>query len=130
MLVKKYGVTTISRWLFEELPQGVKSYIEYQDVMLELLGVNGYNGTLKPVLRTLGEGRMLSRFTAQGRHLDLNTQVVLSLDEELSGKPWCQVSQQLRPSAPDCWTLARYLVQSANDEFDVNDSVVDSIYCG
>jgi hypothetical protein len=131
-MTEKYGVTTISRWLTEELPRGVKCYIEHRGVMLELIGVRGRNGVLTPELRPTGRGRQFSTFVPVWITVELSTQVVLSLGEELSGKSWDRISQQLRPVAPDCWALKRYLTEATNGEATVNtDNYLDSsVYCG
>lgn len=125
----KYGVTTVGRWLSEELPRGVKCYIEYRSLCFELRGVAGYNGVLRPVLRPLGESRQVVKFKPREYRITLSTQVVLSLDDELNGEPWEQVAQQLRPVAPDCWALNCYL--AASEDFEaINDNTNNSLYCG
>jgi hypothetical protein len=130
-MAKKYGVTTIGRWLAEELPQGVKCYIEHHDKMFELVAVRGQNGILWPILRPLSTSwKAFQRYEPVSTTIDLNTQVVLSLGEELSGKPWDRVSQQLRPSAPNCWALTQYLTETTDDEATTIDIPDSSVYCG
>jgi len=128
---KKYGVTTLGRWLTEALPRGVKCYIEIRGRMMELLGVTGWSGALRPVLRPTGEGRMLQRFTAMHNPVTLSTQVVLSLDDELNNVDWDRVTQQLRPSAPDCCALTYYLAGSGTVDGRVDaDLPLSNLYYG
>jgi hypothetical protein len=131
-MTKKYGVTTIGRWLTEELPRGVKCYIEYRGLCFELLRVTGTNGALWPTLRYLRGTFSQDGFQPRLTMTTLSTMVVLSRDDDLHGEPWEQVAQQLRPSAPNCWALQKYLTRSTDAELnEVFDSVVDSsVYCG
>jgi hypothetical protein len=53
--MRRYGVTTIARWLSEELPNGITAYVENQGRLFELMKIVAVNGRLIPELRTLAD---------------------------------------------------------------------------
>ena len=83
--MKRYGATTIARWLTEELPEGVLAYIENRGTLHELVGLEAINGHLTPrvkVQRVRGSG---GTFTVLcDARLTMGTLVILSLNENLA----------------------------------------------
>lgn len=57
--MRRYGATTIARWLAEELPEGVRSYIEACGKLHELVGIDGTSGHLRPRLRAGLRGQVV-----------------------------------------------------------------------
>jgi hypothetical protein len=53
--MRRYGTTTIARWLSEELPSDVVAYVEYNGRLFELMKLVAVNGKLIPELRTLAD---------------------------------------------------------------------------
>ena len=103
--MKRFGVTTVARWISEELPEGMRAYIEHQGALLELLGlaamgervlvrVRPFNTPTGEVLRPL---RM---------RVGRGATVILSLEENLAGVEMIEIADDLAPAASDSWAFA------------------------
>ncbi len=69
--MRRYGVTTVSRWLAEELPTGVLSYIEACGTLHELIAIEATSGHLLPratCARDAGDVTRTSCYTAGYGH--------------------------------------------------------------
>ena len=127
--MKRFGVTTISRWLGEELPPGVSAYLEYQGKLFELLRVEGGSGKLSPILKTLA-----TRFRdfRPRMFVTLDTPVILSTHEELAGVLVTKIKDDLAPAASNSWAFnspQERLGCNQGTTPDVNKKIF-GMYCG
>lgn len=96
--MRRYGVTTVACWLVEELPEGVRSYIEENGKLHELVGIDGTSGHLRPRLRAGLRGRLFINLRSPTR-LAMTTPVILSRGERLAGKSLATISSQIGRAA-------------------------------
>ena len=101
----RYGATTVARWLAEEMPAGVRSYIEACGTLHELIAVEATSGRLLPRLRVLG--RRLTFHVPRATRLAMATPVILSLGENLAGKALDSISSQVGHAALGSHALPR-----------------------
>ena len=127
--MKRFGVTTISRWLCEELPQGVTAYIEYRGRLFELLSLGAVNGALRPVLRTLADWQEAFNPLVS---VTLDTPVILSMREKLAGMAVAEIKDDLAPAASNSWAFnspQERLGCNQGTTPDVNKKIF-GMYCG
>ena len=103
--MKRFGVTTIARWLGEELPEGVRAYVECRGTLMELLGL-----VKMDTPRLLVNARPLNIPTGDvPRPLRIRvgkrTPVILSLDKNLSGVKLAELEGDLAPAASNSWAM-------------------------
>jgi len=92
--MQHFGVTTINHWLSEKLPPGVTAYVEHTGRLFELLRVVATNGKLIPEIRSRFYGG-LGGFAPRDTYVNLNTLVILAVDENLAGVPMTSIEAQL-----------------------------------
>ena len=103
--MKRFGVTTIARWLGEELPEGVRAYIQHRGTLLELLRLVKMDSprllvNVRPL--NIPEGdvtRPLRMRVGKG------TPVVLSVSEDLMGVNVDELEGDLAPAASNSWAM-------------------------
>lgn len=128
--MRRYGMTTIARWLSEELPKGVTAYIENNGRLFELMKLVAVNGKLAPELRMLAD--KLGRFTPVGSYVSLDTKVILSLSENLAGIELATIAGQLAPAATGSWAMPLAPVEgkATTDECLDSMKICSSMFCG
>lgn len=94
--MQRFGATTVARWLAEELPADVRSYIADCGTLHELVAIEGTSGHLLPRLRVPGR-RMLH--VPRATRLAMATVVILSMKEDLAGKAMGSISSQVGRAA-------------------------------
>jgi hypothetical protein len=109
--MRRYGVTTVARWLAEELPEGVRSYIEACGTLHELVAIEATSGHLLPRLRVRGLRRMLH--VPRATRLAMATPVILSMGENLAGKSLGSISSQVDRAAFGSFALPRSSLEMA-----------------
>lgn len=102
--MKRFGVTTIARWLGEETPEGVRAYVEYQGELIELLGLAA------AASRPLVNVRPINIPTGHVPHpirmrVGKRTPVILSLTEDLMGVKLDELDGDLAPVASNSWAM-------------------------
>ncbi len=102
--MERYGVTTIARWLTEELPRGVRAYIEDGGTLFELVGLEATSGRLLPKLKLKG---WRSVVTFRACRLAMGTPVILSMGENLGGVKLAALSCQIVRASPGSFALPR-----------------------
>jgi hypothetical protein len=102
--MRRYGATTIARWLAEELPAGVRSYIEENGKLYELVGLEASSGRIMPKMRHRWSR---SVFVPRATRLAMATPVILSMGENLAGKSLRSISSQVGGAALGSFALPR-----------------------
>ncbi len=102
--MRRFGATTVARWLAEELPEGVRSYIEACGTLHEIVAIEGTSGHLLPRLRVPGR-RMLH--VPRATRLAMATIVILSVEEDLAGKTLGSICSQIGRAALGSHALPR-----------------------
>lgn len=110
--MQRYGATTIARWLVEKMPVDVKSYIEEDGTLQELIGVRATSGCLTPKLRVILRG-LLAVNVHRPTRLSLTTPVILSHNECLAGKAMAAISSQVDRAAVGSRVLPRSVSEAA-----------------
>ena len=103
--MQRFGATTVARWLSEELPEGVRSYIEACGTLHEMVSIEGRGGCLLPRLRVRGMLRMLH--VPRATRLAMATPVILSVEEDLAGKTLGSICSQIGRAALGSHALPR-----------------------
>jgi hypothetical protein len=89
------------------------------------------NGKMVPELRPRLADR-LGRFTPTGNYVSLDTEVILSLSENLAGVEIATIAGELVPAATGSWAMPMTPVErkaTTNVCID-NEKVCGSIFCG
>ena len=108
----RFGATTIARWLTEELPEGVRAFIEDSDTLHELVGLEATSGRLVPrikVQRVWGGG---TSNVLRDIRLNMDTPVILTQGESLTGATLTTISSQICRAATDSHALTRSRVEA------------------
>lgn len=100
----RYGATTVARWLTEELPKGVRAYIEDGGTLFELVGLEATSGRLLPRLKLKG---WRSTFVTRACRLAMETPVILSTGENLAGVKLNALSSQIVRASLGSFALPR-----------------------
>jgi len=124
--MRRFGVTTIARWLSEELPPGITAYVENKGRLFELMKLVAMNGKIAPELRTPADS--LGRFYPFD-YVTLDTQVVLSMSENLAGVKMTAIAGQLVPAAAGSWALhGQVLAENAPTNRIIEESLNSSVF--
>lgn len=115
--MKRFGVTTIARWMTEPLPKSVRAYMVSQGLLCRLKRIRSYNGSIRPVLVSLLDGKLGGEFTCRQSKYTLDSTVFLSTGVDLAGIDVKDVMNSVAPACSDCWALQDEAVRaSATDE--------------
>ena len=128
--MKRFGVTTVARWLGEELPPGVTAYTEYRGRLFELLRLEAVSGSLFPTLRTLADRR--GQFSPPNTVVNLETPVILSLCENLAGTKLAELEGDLVAAATNSWATTDLINRSQINKVNAKDEIHPCYghYCG
>lgn len=101
--MKRFGVTTVARWMTEPLPKGVKAYMENNSRLYHLERIRSYNGDIQPILTTKFGIR---KFTwSKENTYTLGSPVFLSLGVDLTGLAVEEILDAVALVCSDCWAL-------------------------
>ncbi|MHC4188435.1 MAG: hypothetical protein ACYSUB_02000 [Planctomycetota bacterium] len=103
--MSQFGVTTIARWMAEQLPKGVEAYMENRGRLFRLKRISGYNGSIRPVLATLVDSNLGGEFTPYNGNHALNSAVFLSTGVDLAGVNVADIIDTVEPVCLDCWAM-------------------------
>jgi hypothetical protein len=102
--MQRYGATTVARWLTEELPEGVRAYIEDDGTLFELVGLEATSGRLLPRTKLKGYGSLC---ITRACRLALGTPVILSMAKDLAGLKLATLTSQIVRASLGSFALPR-----------------------
>ena len=111
--MKQIGVTTIARWMAEQLPKDMTAYMEYKGKLFRLKRIKSYNGSIRPVFATLLDAKIGSEFTGTEDIFTLESSVFLTIDRDLAGVTIANIIDAVEPASHGCWAMQTEIVRSA-----------------
>lgn len=98
--MKRFGATTVVRWMAEPLPKGVRAYMASKGRLYRLKQIRSYNGFIQAVFAGVAGGKFISRSVYA-----LDSIVFLSLDVDLTGLAVEEILDAVALVCSDCWAL-------------------------
>lgn len=106
-LVRNLGVTTVARWMTEQLPKGIDAYMACSGKLFRLKRLEVTNRSIRPVLEST-TGLIGSEFTTEGV-CTLESPVYLSREgsreRNLVGANAADVAAAAEVVGSNCWAL-------------------------